>query len=216
VKLYRQDNWGSIPVNGKDFFTTVSRSAFWPSQSSTQWCLGALASGVKRPGLHEHTIYLIVARSRLLGAWSYYTPMCLAEVLKHSFIPLYLLNHIMKTPEHYMSLPNTSNIRMMRWCSLVPVSSLIVPVNSMGTGYLFNFVFNGTCMVLSIVNGCMFSTWSSLVSRWHICVWFLVVLTFVFAVLKTCGCEVFSLWLPFHRFVFLCLLSAPQLKNERR
>jgi len=66
----------------------------------------------------------------------------------------------------------------------------------MGTGYLFNLAFDGTCMVLIIVNGSMFFivVKSSIkVSKRHISVWLLVVLAFVFAVLKTCSCEVFSL-----------------------
>ena len=33
-------------------------------------------------------------------------------------------------------------------------------------------------------------------------------------VLKTCIGELSSLWLPFHRFVFLCLLSAPQVSQN--
>jgi hypothetical protein len=105
-------------------------------------------------------------------AWSLISPYsnvsCLGALTQ--LYPFIFVKSYYENTKALYVLPKTSNIRMMRWFSLVPVCSLIVLMNSMGTGYLFNLAFNGICMVLIIVNGCMFFNMvKSSIKTAHIC-----------------------------------------------
>jgi hypothetical protein len=63
------DDWGSRKGLGNLLFTTASRPTLGPTQPPIQWVLGALSSGVQRPG--READHSLPSSAEVKNAWSY-------------------------------------------------------------------------------------------------------------------------------------------------